>query len=43
MTRMFNRYCTRCMQTRRFFELGEHYVCERCRKLLHKVASKKEQ
>lgn len=32
-----NRYCTRCLKTRRFYEVGDCFVCECCRKLLHKV------
>ena len=32
-----NRYCTRCLRTRRFYEVGDTYVCECCRKMLHKV------
>ena len=38
MARAHNRYCTNCLQTRRFYEVDDHYVCECCRKLLHKVA-----
>jgi len=32
-----NRYCSRCLKTRRFYEVDDHYVCERCRKMLFKV------
>lgn len=32
-----NRYCTRCLRTRRFYEVGDGFVCECCRKLLLKV------
>jgi hypothetical protein len=32
-----NMYCSRCLSTRRFLEVGDHYECERCRKMLHKV------
>jgi NADH pyrophosphatase NudC (nudix superfamily) len=37
MDRAKNRYCTRCLQTRRFYEMEDAYVCERCRKTLHKA------
>jgi hypothetical protein len=37
MRRAHNRYCTRCLKTRSFHEVGDTYVCECCRKLLHKV------
>ena len=37
MKNAFNRYCSRCLRTRRFYEVEDHYVCERCRKLLVKV------
>ncbi|MHC4470283.1 MAG: hypothetical protein ACYS99_04900 [Planctomycetota bacterium] len=38
MSHAYNKYCTRCLQTRRFYELDDRYVCERCRKTLYKVA-----
>lgn len=37
MARSYNRYCTRCLRTRRFYEAEDSYVCECCRKQLHKV------
>ncbi len=37
MKRVNNRYCTTCLRTRQFHEVGDHYVCERCRKMLFKV------
>ena len=32
-----NRYCSRCMQTRRFHNAEDIMVCEHCRKTLVKV------
>jgi len=32
-----NRYCSRCLRTRRFYEIEDHFECERCRKTLYKV------
>jgi hypothetical protein len=37
MTGPSNMYCARCLSTRRFYEVDDHYECERCRKALHKV------
>ena len=37
MSRVNNKYCTQCLRTRRFFEVGDHLICERCRKLLYKA------
>lgn len=40
VSRAQNRYCTTCLQTKRFFEVGDTLVCECCRKLLHKVSAR---
>ena len=32
-----NRYCSRCLRTRRFYEIEDHFECEHCRKTLYKV------
>ena len=32
-----NKYCSRCLSTRRFFEVEDHFECEQCRKMLFKV------
>jgi hypothetical protein len=33
-----NRYCSRCLRTRRFYEVDDRFVCEVCRKSLYKVS-----
>ena len=32
-----NRYCTTCLQTRKFLDRSTHIVCETCSKRLDKV------
>ena len=32
-----NKYCARCLSTKRFYEVEDHYECEHCRKALQKV------
>ncbi len=34
---MRNKYCSNCLQTRRFLDLGQFLVCERCSKRLERV------
>ncbi len=35
--KMRNKYCSNCLCTRRFLDLGNYLVCERCNKRLHRV------
>ena len=37
MLRKINRYCSNCLRTRRFLDLGSHLVCECCSKRLVRV------
>jgi hypothetical protein len=37
MLRMRNKYCSNCLRTQRFLDLGSHLVCERCSKRLERV------
>jgi len=37
MLRRMNRYCSNCLRTRRFLDLGTHLVCECCSKRLDRV------
>lgn len=37
MLRMRNKYCSNCLATQRFLDLGTHLVCERCSKRLDVV------
>ena len=32
---MRNKYCSNCLQTKRFLDLGDVLVCEKCSKKLH--------
>jgi hypothetical protein len=34
---MLNRYCSNCLRTQRFLDLGSHLVCECCSKRLESV------
>lgn len=34
MLRTRNKYCSNCLATVRFLDLGDHLVCERCNKRL---------
>ena len=34
MLRMRNKYCSNCLRTQRFLDLGSYPVCERCSKRL---------
>lgn len=38
MLRMRNKYCSNCLSTQRFLDLGSHLVCERCSKRLYRIA-----
>lgn len=38
MLRMRNKYCSNCLSTQRFLDLGTTLVCERCSKRLELVA-----
>ena len=37
MLRMRNKYCSNCLKTQRFLDLGAYLVCERCSKQLERV------
>ena len=37
MLRLLNRYCSNCLRTQRFLDLGSHLVCECCSKRLECV------
>jgi DNA-directed RNA polymerase subunit RPC12/RpoP len=37
MLRMHNKYCSNCLRTQRFLDLGSYLVCERCSKRLDRV------
>ena len=38
MLRMRTKYCSNCLSTQRFLDLGSCLVCERCTKRLERVA-----
>lgn len=40
MLRMRNKYCSNCLSTQRFLDLGICLVCERCNKRLEVVAER---
>ncbi|MCE9637326.1 MAG: hypothetical protein K8T90_16605 [Planctomycetes bacterium] len=40
MLRMRNKYCSNCLSTQRFLDLGSCLVCERCTKRLERVAER---
>jgi hypothetical protein len=37
MLRLINLYCSGCLRTRRFLDLGTHLICEVCSKRLERV------
>ena len=37
MLRMRNKYCSNCLRTQRFLDLGTYLVCERCSKRLERL------
>ncbi len=37
MLRMRNKYCSNCLCTQRFHDLGDHLICERCMKRLEVI------
>ncbi len=37
MLRLLNRYCSNCLRTQRFLDLGSHLVCEHCSKRLERI------
>ena len=37
MLRQMNRYCSNCLRTQRFLDLGTHMVCECCSKRLIRI------
>ena len=37
MLRMKNKYCSNCLSTQRFLDLGTCLVCERCSKRLERI------
>lgn len=39
MLRMRNKYCSNCLSTQRFLDLGACLVCERCSKRLERVGA----
>jgi hypothetical protein len=40
--RMRNKYCSNCLSTQRFLDLGACLVCERCSKRLERVGAVQE-
>jgi hypothetical protein len=38
MLMMRNKYCSNCLKTQRFLDLGSYLVCERCSKRLERIA-----
>ena len=40
MLRMRNKYCSNCLSTQRFLDLGACLVCERCTKRLERVTGR---
>jgi hypothetical protein len=39
MLRMLNKYCSNCLSTQRFLDLGACLICERCSKRLERVGA----
>lgn len=39
MLKMRNKYCSNCLATQRFLDLGTCLVCERCTKRLERVGA----
>ena len=37
MLRTRNKYCSNCLRTQRFHDLGTHLICERCTKRLDRI------
>jgi hypothetical protein len=37
MLMMRNKYCSNCLKTQRFLDLGSYLVCERCSKRLERI------
>lgn len=37
MLRMRNKYCSNCLRTTRFLDLGTYLVCEKCSKRLYVI------
>ena len=37
MLMMRNKYCSNCLKTQRFLDLGSYLVCERCSKRLDRI------
>ena len=37
MLNLRNKYCSNCLRTQRFLDLGAYLVCERCSKRLERV------
>lgn len=37
MLRMRNKYCSNCLRTTRFLDLGTYLVCESCSKRLERI------
>ncbi len=42
MLRMQNKYCSNCLRTQRFLDLGVYLVCERCSKRLERLERRPE-
>ena len=42
MLRMRNKYCSNCLRTERFLDLGGYLVCERCSKRLDRILPTRE-
>jgi DNA-directed RNA polymerase subunit RPC12/RpoP len=39
---MRNKYCSNCLRTQRFLDLGSYLVCERCSKRLERLLPARE-
>lgn len=39
MLRMMNKYCSNCLRTQRFLDLGDRLVCETCSKHLYNIGA----
>jgi hypothetical protein len=39
--KMRNKYCSNCLRTQRFLDLGGYLVCERCSKRLERIETGK--
>ena len=42
MLRLINLYCSSCLRTQRFLDLGTHLICEVCTKRLERVLPRRD-